>query len=64
MPHLLTYAYYVYLVGSQLYSNGLELSRPARYLACFPRFPYQVTCKHIALSTGSAPASQPRARET
>jgi len=37
--------------------NGLELSRPARALACFSRIPFQAYRFQIALSAGSAAAN-------
>jgi len=37
--------------------NGLELSHPARTLACFSGSPYQNQCYQIAPSAGSAPAN-------
>jgi len=36
--------------------NGFELSRPARILACFSRFPYQNLGLQIAHPAGSAAA--------
>jgi len=53
MPHNKNYAY---LVGSQLQSNGFELSRPARIYTCFSSIPFQNLCFQIAISAGSAAA--------